>query len=153
MERLVVASEGSDESRAALAMACAWARAMELPVHVVSVFEASDFMAIAGQPTVGPTYTIEHERDQQRAEFEALVAEHVGQAPVLTSSFLEGSVLESLNAALQEHDVLFMGSHGHTGLSAVVLGSVTRGMLRSTTVPMVVTSGAVTREQARAWVF
>lgn len=87
-------------------------------------------------PPVEPTYVLDHARDAAREEyFHAMQAldwsglEHAHE-------FDEGEAAASILERQGEFDLIVMGTHGRTGLAAVVLGSVAYQVLKHAEVPV-----------------
>ena len=147
VRRILVPVDLSQESLAALRHACAWARALDAKLHVVHCFQQPELLADAGHPVTGPTYVLDHLREDAEAEFAAVLAGFDFLGAEYTSEFVEEEPASCILDHQDEVDLVMMGSHGRTGFSAALLGNVTLSVLRSGHVPVV-----VMRHPEREWV-
>ena len=147
VRNILVPVDLSDESLGALRHACAWARALEARLHVVHCFQQPELLADAGHPVAGPTYVIDRLREDAEKEFRAVIEGFDFQGAEVTSEFVEEEPASCILEHQDDVDLVMMGSHGRTGLSAALLGNVTMSVLRSGHVPVV-----VMRHPEREWV-
>lgn len=125
---ILLALDGSAPARAALDVACALARERGGRITVVTVRGT--------------------EPEERRAAL-ALVrdaAEHAQRdyGLELESQILDGDPLTEILAAATVcgADSIVLGSHGRSGVARALLGSVAEGVMRRSTVPVVVVRGA-----------
>jgi nucleotide-binding universal stress UspA family protein len=137
IETIVVGYDASAEAASALAGACLLARRLDAALRVVHVFDAGS----VGRPALltGPAWLSmrdEHGPAQRREleEAAATVPPDVRCEP----RFLTGSPGRELARESEAADLVVVGSRGHGPLAAAVLGGVTRRLLRSATVPVIV---------------
>ncbi len=69
-----------------------------------------------------------------------LKAQAQGQVPAVEIDQVSGSAIAEILAATERHhaDYLVMGSHGHTALYDLLVGSTTHGVLRKVRCPVVI---------------
>jgi nucleotide-binding universal stress UspA family protein len=143
-ERILVAIDFSDASVRALRLAVSVARAEGGSVSVVHVGvapagDANDPWTTAISPAIQDLAARMAAETAHRLE--RLVRDEVPE--VLRGDVLvrEGSpptaIVEQVRAG--HHDVVVMGTHGHTGLERALLGSVAERVLRHSPVPVLVT--------------
>jgi nucleotide-binding universal stress UspA family protein len=124
-KRILLATDGSSHSEAAAGAAGHLAKHANLPVTVVSV--------VAGSHS-----------DARRAEAERAVASKVerlrGMGVDAEGRIVEGRPDEAIVKASEEvgSDLIVMGSHGRTGLTKVLLGSVAERVIGQATCPVMV---------------
>lgn len=133
-ERVLVGTDGSDGSDAALGEAVDLATAAGAALHVVTVLESS-LLGIDVRSA-----SAAEERERRDAELLAAAREQAEDAGVATveTAVEEGGVVESLNGYAADHDVdlVVVGTHGRTGIDRRLLGSVTEDLLRTADVPV-----------------
>jgi len=146
VRRILVPVDLSHESLQALRLACAWAREFEAHVQVVHCFLEPELLAGHGYPVAGPTYVLEQLCQDARADFEAQMAAFDWGATAHTIEFVEDDPAHTILEHQDSVDLVMMGSHGRTGLSAALMGNVALAVLRDGHVPVV-----VLRHPEREW--
>jgi nucleotide-binding universal stress UspA family protein len=68
---------------------------------------------------------------------QTIVPHGIDSVAVLREGFPPAAILEQVRAS--SHDLVVMGTHGHSGIERVLFGSVTDRVLRQATVPVLVT--------------
>jgi nucleotide-binding universal stress UspA family protein len=140
MNRILVATDGSPPSAEAGAVAIELAsehRSELCFIHVVprlDVASAGDFTeAFPHEPT---------EHDQALLDDAAAVAAEHGI--VATTALLHGVTVEEIIVFADSYDVdlIVVGSRGHGAVSSVLLGSVSRGVLRESKRPVLIVRAA-----------
>jgi nucleotide-binding universal stress UspA family protein len=147
VRRILVPVDLSSESLAALRHACAWAVQLEARVHVVHCFQQPELFAGHGYPAVGPTYVIDQLCTDARKEFEEEMESFDWAGADHTVEFVEDDPTACILDRQDDIDLVMMGSHGRTGLSATLLGNVALSVVRDGHVPVV-----VMRHPEREWV-
>lgn len=137
--KIVIAVDGSECSSKAvrhLLANAAWFRDPELHVLYVQLpIPPGRARAVAGHDAVEDYY-----RDEAR---DALApAEQILQGGALPfrSSFLVGEVPKQIESYVQQNgiDMVVVGSHGHSMLQRLVLGSVATKVLATSSVPVLI---------------
>lgn len=140
--RIVVAVDDSDPSR----------RAVEFAAHLAAQYDGK-LITVHAVDWVGPVSQLESGLsvtdptdvvDALRAEGKALLAEasavakKAGVTP--EERLIEDRPIDAVLAAVKEAGatVLIIGTHGRKGLQRLVLGSVAEGILRASTIPVLV---------------
>lgn len=135
--RIVVGVDGSEEARRALVWACSEARARNVTLHVVHVWQYPYGIA----PSASPPVQIELRAGLQQ-EAERVLANEVAAAratgATVSSALLEGSPAEKLVLETEPDDVLVVGSHGHGGFTGLLLGSVGQQCAHHARCPLVI---------------
>jgi nucleotide-binding universal stress UspA family protein len=123
MRQILVATDFSRNADAALAMAVQSARAFHAEIHLLHVFASAD-------TDVTPL-------------LEDAVAKARPDVPVTTAAIGGDPAQEIVRyAARYPIDLIVMGTHGRTGLSRLLLGSVAERVLRSARCPVLVVPAA-----------
>ena len=90
-----------------------------------------------GPSFAGTTYVVEEERDHARRRLDTLM-EGTDWGPVdVRTELVEGDPIPLIGRRAGA-DLIVMGTHGRTGLSRFVLGSVAYGVLKSAATPVLV---------------
>lgn len=147
-QSLLVPIDGSDPSNAACALAIRLASATSATVLFINVVETDKIIAsvMPGQGMADPTPAIESLRAAGTAMLRDTVASASGAGVKATSEVLEGDCIETILATASSHgvDLIVIGSHGRSGLQRLMLGSVAEGVLRHSSVPVLVTKAPKT---------
>ncbi len=127
----------SDASNNAFRYACEFSRAMGSKIQLLNVVEPRP---LAADMTL--TY-IPVEEDLEKAareEMEPLVQEAKKKGIAVQSDVMIGTPVEVILQQLTEFDIslLIMGSHGKTGLSRFLMGSVAEGVVRKAGIPVLI---------------
>ena len=143
-KRLVLSTDMSRASRAAMQFAYSWAKTFEGSVTIVHAFDPPSF---AYEPTEVdmPHYAVDTIRDEDFADARAFVEKFDwGDVPhelVLEEGFprhVVQDVAEGVDA-----DLIVIGTHGRTGLGKLIMGSVaTKVVEESTRSLLVIPPGA-----------
>jgi nucleotide-binding universal stress UspA family protein len=133
VKRILVPVDGSPQSEAALRFATEeWPDADFVLLNVINPVDAG------GSKSVLPTSAeewYEQARDDARETLAELAAE-TGIDP--ETNITVGRTAPSIVDAAADVDHVVMGSHGRTGVSRVVLGSVAEAVVRRSPVPVTI---------------
>jgi len=132
-ESVLVGTDGSEGSDAALAEGIDLASIAGATLHVLSVLEDS----LLGIDVRSAAAAEERERrDEKLLEAAREQAEDAGVT--VETAIEEGGVVETFNEYAAEHgvDLVLVGTHGRTGFDRRILGSVTEDLLRTADVPV-----------------
>jgi nucleotide-binding universal stress UspA family protein len=126
-KRIVVGVDGSGNSHGALAWAVGEARIRGAELDVVQAWE---YLGI---------YTVDPESKKRAlADLHAAVAGFDTTGVDVKAQLVEGRPVDALVKAAKGADLVVVGSRGHSGLSASVLGSVSAGVMHHAGCPIVV---------------
>lgn len=133
-ERLLLALDGSLSAEAALPEAVAWARRLDKPLDVMQV--VLPVLALAGIGEVGARLPSENPRPYLERICGTLKAQGVQARPVVRTGRATAEILSHV----RENGVglLFMGTHGRTGVPRFVLGSIAEETMRTSPCPVIV---------------
>ena len=129
--------DGSPESRVALTWAADLARQRGAQLLVLAVHTP---LAFGGVSTAGP-FVYQSANDSSRAALDEQLHETVaalGDGGDVSGRVLEGDSAGELTEASGELDLLVLGSRGYGPIRTVLLGSVSRALVRSAACPVVV---------------
>jgi nucleotide-binding universal stress UspA family protein len=138
LKLVVVAVDGSDCANRALDFALSLAKAEGSTLAACSVADPS---AVYG--ALAPPAMVEQQLDEIEAEAVRAVDEAVAKATAAGIP-VEGCVLKGdaiaeilLHAEKVHADAIVTGTHGRSGLTRLLMGSVAEGILRSAPIPVV----------------
>lgn len=135
--RILVPLDGSTNAEKALPLAEELAHEWQMELwlaHVVSHFPITEF----AQSAIAPDAVTDHQAEQEAQTYlRTLAAHHSGK---VCTRVLFGSVAERLIDAAHAWDIshVVMTTHGRTGLSRVLLGSVTDTLIEHLDCPIIV---------------
>jgi nucleotide-binding universal stress UspA family protein len=141
MNRILVATDGSDSAAEALEFGIELAGEHDAELILAHVVPAVDLVAFSG---FGITSAFPHEpsiADRALLEDAARVAEeHDVRA---TTVLLTGDTVDEIVAYADSHnvDLIVVGSRGHGTIATALLGSVSRGILAESKRPVLVVRG------------
>ena len=132
MRKILVATDFSESARAALEQAGELARALHASLDLVHVWEVPAFLP--GELLVADGASLldlVKNRAQERMAALVADAERDGIHPSAINCVLGVPHAAIVDAAVAGgHDLIVLGSHGRTGLSRVLLGSVAERVVR-----------------------
>jgi nucleotide-binding universal stress UspA family protein len=133
LNTIVVATDFSTHNQRAVELARTLAQRFGAALEVVHCYSPPAFaFAGAAEGTPSPTYAIDAERDAAREQLERATSGTVWKDVEVRTSFLEGDPVEELGHRAETADLVVLGTHGRTGLSRFLLGSVAYGVLKRT---------------------
>lgn len=138
IQRILVPIDLSPDSLRALSAACGLARAFDASVRALHCFQTTGYLVSTWPeyPGMGGLYPIDDIRKADEQEFERAMKSFDWRGVEHTTESVEGDpiakILESQSAA----DLIVLGTHGRTGLSAAVLGNVAYSVMRHAKVPV-----------------
>jgi nucleotide-binding universal stress UspA family protein len=142
-KRILLATDGSAASEHAAGLAVSLARQHGATLTVLYVVDPYPFLGVGEVNPLGFDAYMAAAREQA-ARAHAQVAARAGEggAPVAVESRLveDVAVLEGILKTVQQegHDLVVIGSHGRTGLSRLMLGSVAAKVVAHSPVPVLV---------------
>lgn len=143
---VLVPLDGSEQSKAALEIACTIAGEQHGRLVLISAVDVSSATTATANPyaIADPAPLIanwEAEAQLILAQGERIAREH--GVPVETRVVEDAPVAAVLDAAAAfRADLIVMGTHGRSGLARAFLGSTAEGVLRAARVPVLVTRGS-----------
>jgi nucleotide-binding universal stress UspA family protein len=147
MKKIIAAIDFSNATSAVLPAATEIAKAFGAELHLLHVIEPEPtYTAYGLSPSEFPAIHEFHMESRKRAQ-KALddVAAGISTPQFKPTAHLaDGSPLLELEAKIKEigADLVILGSHGHSVIASLILGSVAEGMVRKAIVPtLVIPSG------------
>jgi nucleotide-binding universal stress UspA family protein len=114
--------------------------------------EVTKIIAMSAQSPIGPAYAIDAARAAAKEILDDALAHAKGSKVQVRAEAVEGDCVSALVdlATQRGADLIVVGSHGRSGLSRALLGSVAEGILRSSPLPVLVTHAPRNAEAAKA---
>lgn len=139
IRRILVPVDFGPGADAAIERAIEWARALDAEITLVHVFEAPVF-AYPRAPYVAVDELVTALETSARSGLEALVIRAKARYPRVDGVLRQGSTWREINATAKElgADLVCMSSHGRTGLSRALIGSVAEKIVRTSEVPVLI---------------
>jgi nucleotide-binding universal stress UspA family protein len=138
-KRILVPVDGSEQSRDACDFAVREHPEAEFVLlHVINPTEAG-YSAGASFPAASEEW-YEHAKEDAEELLDELETENEGQGTVVTTDTVVGKPSRAIVEYTDEHDIdrIVMGSHGRSGVTRILLGSVAENVVRNATVPVTV---------------
>jgi nucleotide-binding universal stress UspA family protein len=141
MKKILIATDGSEESRQAVDFGLELADEQAAPVVLVHVAPAVDVVPTSG---FGMTGAVPHELtdyDWSPLTEARALAEELGID--VRTQMLRGDTVDEIVAYADtvDADLIVVGSRGHGALASALLGSVSRGVLHEARRPVLVVRG------------
>ena len=136
-KHFLVPTDLTDGAEAALAYACELAGQLGATVHLVNVIGVPTL----GVPEVGGAATstmIDQIVKENQAALERLADKHRGTATIGKLVLKIGDAKDAIEEAAKElgADLIIMSTHGRTGVSRFLLGSIAEKVVRSAPCPV-----------------
>jgi nucleotide-binding universal stress UspA family protein len=138
LKRILLPTDFSDFSAEATKYACAFAEQFNAELHVLHTL---DFHVVSA-PNFGmglalPSYVEESKRAAEKALLDIPDVEWAKDKTVVRTAVSGTPFLEIIRYAKEnEIDLIVMGTHGHSGLVHVMLGSVAERVVRKSPCPV-----------------
>lgn len=147
-KRILAPSDFSSHSEQALRYACGLAERFGAELHIIHVL--SEIVPTGPDPLLIPAMPPQfYEEDEARAKeaLKGVVKPGWGTPPGLVTAVRWGSPAEAIvdYAAENQADLLVIATHGRTGLSHVLLGSVAERIVREAPCPVLTIRSAAAR--------
>lgn len=140
-KRILVPTDGSDLSAAAGLKAVEFAKAVGASVCAFHAFSETGYSYSAVE--FSPTMTIDRDSAEHAGRsFLSVIEAYAREAGVRCDSVLEfnTSAYRAIVDAAETHhcDLIFMGSHGRSAVSTLLIGSVTQQVMSHSFIPVLV---------------
>ena len=138
-KRILVPIDYSPHSSEAIQVAMDLARRYEASIQLVHVYQPVDFGLPEGFMSYAPIQETELiSALTKKLEDEQKTAQNIAPSILVTSKLLHGVVASQIVKLAREDrcDLIVMGTHGRTGISHVVMGSVAEKVLRTSPCPV-----------------
>jgi nucleotide-binding universal stress UspA family protein len=140
MKTILVPVDFSDATTPVIAHAQVLARAFGSSIVVVKVAEPEpDFVGFEPGPAT-VRVAVAHDYRAEHVRLEDVKAKCAVSGVPVTALHVQGPIVEKILELATEHGagMIVMGSHGHGALYELLVGSVTQGVLKGSTCPVVV---------------
>ncbi len=137
---LMVATDFSTHGKAVLKAACKLARRLDAKVWVIHVITLPEgFRSSGAGPRTDRPASVTETREEHRLVQEAAASLRAAGLEAV-GLLVEGPPVQTLldEAARLEADMMVVGSHGYGAVFEVLLGSVSAGVIRRATCPVLV---------------
>jgi nucleotide-binding universal stress UspA family protein len=139
LHRILVPTDFSKHSRNALMYAAAFAEKFGAELHLLHVVQDLALFipeAVSVAPPIAPP--MEQMTAAVRAALQRLVKDNQLEGKAVHLEVREGTPFYEIiqSAKEKEIDLIIMGTHGHSGLAHVLLGSVTEKVVRKAPCPV-----------------
>jgi nucleotide-binding universal stress UspA family protein len=141
LHKILAPVDFSPASPLSLSYAAELARGFGGTVHVIHAWEAPvylrpDLTVWSGEVSATLGDQIRHAAEQAMREFLTKMA--LDANPAFTSEIIQGTPYKTILTAAEQgkFDILVMGTHGRTGLSHALLGSVAEKVVRHAPCPV-----------------
>ena len=137
IRRILAPIDFSTDSLQALETARDFARELGARLTVLHCFTPPVLGMGLGDSAMATMMTaLDDLRRKSRLEFDRVLGPFDWRGVEHTTAFEEGDPAQRVLELEKEFDLIVMGTHGHTGLSAAVLGSVTYSVMRAARTPV-----------------
>ena len=138
IKKILFPTDFSDYNDAALHYASRLAAESGATLHFVHVHDRTDSFAAIGE--AGPAYVEQWEGERRRTEQQLNEMAPPDSRVEYKHHLLEGVPAAEIAAFAADHDVdlIVMASHGRTGFSRLIMGSVAEAVLRKAPCPVLV---------------
>ena len=142
-KRILVPLDGSTLAERALPHALDIARYSDGALHLVRVALAQIYVASKGGADLYPHEVLQQDREEAETYLEAIRSECQVKGAAATAEVLAGAVAESIVDYARDNqiDLIVMSTHGRSGLSRWVYGSVAEKVLRGAHCPTLIVRG------------
>ena len=152
LERIGVAYDASQESRAAAAVGFGLARRLGASVQVLSVVApAAHTGAYVVPGWVAPTAIDTAAQDRYAGGAAERIVAELGEGLDVTAEVLRGSVVATLAEVSASLDLLVCGSRGYGALHSTLAGGVSRGLAHAAACPLLVVPRRTAPDVAALW--
>jgi nucleotide-binding universal stress UspA family protein len=133
IRRILVPVDLSDHSALTLDHAFVLAGRLRASLAVLHCWEPPVLGYSTAEDPMGPTYVVEHEREQADETFRRWIEARGRPAQAV---FCEGTPVQRILEESDAADLVVMGTHGRTGLARFLLGSVAYAVLKQCRKPV-----------------
>jgi len=137
LKRILVATDFSDTSEAALEYAIDLARTLGAKITLVHLYELPVYTFPSGAMVATAEFATQLMTGAQEAT-EAECAKHAKDGVDITPLVREGTAWEEIHKIADElgSDLIVIGTHGRRGITHALLGSVAEKIIRTATRPV-----------------
>ncbi len=139
INNILVAVDLSEISVKAMKFAIDLAGRLEVTLDVVHILPLSSIDLPAEGSAEFNRGLIDKELEKTRSKLDAYVKDLSGESNTINQHVSLGEPVEEINKIAQASnpDMIVVGTHGRTGLSHLIMGSVAESIVRNATIPVV----------------
>lgn len=146
MKKILIAIDYNPSTQVVAEKGYALAKTMNAEIILVHVVSDAAYYSMPYSPIMGyegfmvdNTVVMADELIKEAKKFLLATAKHLGDEQIITS-VLEGDVSTAILDYAKENavDLMILGSHSHSGLYKLFVGSVTEKLLQHTQIPLLV---------------
>ena len=149
-ETILIPTDGSEGAEPAIVNGLDIARKYDATVHALYVIDVAELLEIGylGGDRADFEATIEPLEDEAKRAVEAIGERARREGVDVVTVVRQGTPYEEIlaYAEVADVDLIVMGTHGRSGLSRYLVGSVTERVVRTTDVPVLVVRLSEERE-------
>ena len=151
--RILIATDDSECSKKALQHGHSLAKIMDASVALINVIEPTTPTNYGADPLMGQQPIIAPETTEMQEENSKSMLDDVSQQfddvkEVFTFNRIGNPRQEILSVATEWNaDLIIMGTHGRTGFDHFISGSVSEGVTRRASCPVLIVSGKCGKDQ------
>jgi nucleotide-binding universal stress UspA family protein len=138
LRKILLPTDFSDHSAAAMKYACELAAKFDAELHLLHTLETHrDSTPAFGMGLALPTY-VKESRDAAEKALAGVLDPKWSIGRTIIHSIVEGSPILEIIRYARKHDIdlIVLATHGRTGLTHVVMGSVAESVVRSAPCPV-----------------
>ncbi len=137
IQNIVVPVDFSPTSIRAFEYAFDLGKKLQATLHVVHVYPLPTYLFPDGAVMAGPEFTEQVSSAAQR-ELDAMLKPYLDQGVVIEYRITQGVPHESIHQYADEvkADMIVMGTHGRTGITHLLMGSIAERVVRTSTIPV-----------------
>jgi nucleotide-binding universal stress UspA family protein len=135
-KKILVPTDGSEPSNAALQEALRFAKTLGSAVRIVYVWEPMSYILAEGPVDLSAAMRREGEVILEGAAAKAREAGVSAEIALVEAADRRVAAAIAEEAVRAQSDLILMGTHGRRGFEHLVLGSVAEGVLRRASVPV-----------------
>jgi universal stress protein A len=138
IENILHPTDFSENSMKALNYAVSLAEKFDSCLHIIHVALAPDVVITYSMLQYTPEEMKRRERGSLESNLSKLPPKEIGSPRSIVHQIVEGIPLLKIIQYIKENgiDMVVMGTHGHTGIKHLVMGSVAENVVRKSPVPV-----------------
>lgn len=138
--RILLAADGSEFTKKAARQLAKYTKYLAEPAEIHLLHVHAPLPYPGAMKIVGKDAVKKYQREESEAALKVAEKELKKAGLAYEAHWMVGDVAESIAASVKRHDIqmVVMGSHGHTALKSLALGSVTTKVIATLDVPVLI---------------
>jgi nucleotide-binding universal stress UspA family protein len=145
--KILIPTDGSENTKAAIAQGLELARAMGAEVTALYVVDQASFVNFPMDATVVSIYSLLEKEGKEAVDY--VVNEGAKVGVKVEPKVVEGNPAKKIVDEAENYDLVVMGTLGRTGISKLLLGSVAERVIRFAPCPVLVVRSEPSAEDER----